>query len=365
MALLDYKCPNCGGAIQFDPGTQEMVCPFCDSVMNVTALQELDEALAQEQAAESIDWGYEGGHWQDGEQEGMVVYSCNSCSGEIIGDETLGATHCPFCDNPVVMTSKFSGSLRPDIVIPFKLGKDRAVQALEQHYLRKRLLPKVFKDKNHIDEVKGIYVPFWLFDANAEAKIEYSATKVRHWSDKDYSYTETSNYRVLREGSIGFVHVPVDGSTAMDDALMESIEPFRMEDGTPFQTAYLAGYFANKYDVDAEQSIDRANQRIKRSTETSFAQTVKGFNSVNARNTNIHLNSGGVTYALLPVWLLSTSWQGKNFIFAMNGQTGKFAGDLPLDKGACRRWFWGITLGIGVAISALIALTWTIQGVLV
>ena len=353
MALQEYKCPNCGGAIQFDPGTQEMICPFCNSKMNIDAVMTMD--LSQNQESESIDWGYEGNSWQDDEQQGMAVYSCQSCAGEIVGDETLGATACPFCGNPVVMTSKFSGTLRPDLVIPFKLGKDAALKALQKHYLGKRLLPKVFKDRNHLDEIKGVYVPFWLFDADADARVEYKGTKTRRWSDSNYNYTETSTFRIHREGSIGFNGVPVDGSTVMDDTLMESIEPYTLSEAVDFQTAYLAGYFANKYDVDSDESITRANERIKNSTRSAFISTVKGYDSVTPINTNINLNSGGVRYALFPVWLLSTSWQGENFVFAMNGQTGKFVGNLPLDKSLYKSWFLKI-FGIAAVVLLIIFL---------
>ena len=355
MALLDYKCPNCGGAIQFNAEAQEMVCPYCDTVMDVAALKAMDADLAQQQQAESIDWGYNGGQWQEGEQDAMAVYTCKSCSGEIVGDETLGATSCPFCGNPVVMTSKFSGALRPDLVIPFKLGKDAALKALQKHYFGKKLLPKVFKDKNHLDEVKGVYVPFWLFNADADAKVTYKGTKVKAWSDSKYDYTETSIYSVYRAGGIGFDSVPVDGSTVMDDALMESIEPYAMKDAVDFQTAYLAGYFANKYDVDANQSIDRANERVKKSTGDAFRSTVTGYNSVTAQSTNIHLKNSGVKYALLPVWLLSTTWQGQNFLFAMNGQSGKIVGNLPMDKKLYKSWFFKI-FGVSAVVLVILSL---------
>ncbi len=116
MALLEYKCPNCGGPIDFNPGAQEMVCPYCDSTIDLEALKAMDELLHEEQTEESTDWGYAGSNWESGEQDGMAVYACNSCGGEIIGDETLGATTCPFCGNRVVISSKFSGTLRPDLV---------------------------------------------------------------------------------------------------------------------------------------------------------------------------------------------------------------------------------------------------------
>ena len=347
--LLEYKCPNCGGAIRFDAGKQEMACPFCNSVIEMEALKAMEEEMSQSQISESVDWEYSGGEWREGEQQGMAVYSCNTCGGEIVGDETLGATSCPFCGTPVVMTSKFAGTLRPDMVIPFKLDKNAALTALQKHYLKKKLLPSVFKDRSHLDEVKGVYVPFWLFDADTDAHIEYKAIKVRRWSDKDYDYREDSVYHVVREGGIGFSQVPVDGSKAIDDTLMESIEPFAMKESVDFQSAYLAGYLANKYDVNADESTPRANERIKNSTASEFAKTVTGYNTVTPQRTNIKLKSGGVRYALLPVWLLSTRWKGQKFTFAMNGQTGKFVGDLPMDKGAFWRWF-GVIFGISAAV---------------
>lgn len=354
MALVEYKCPNCGGPIEFSPGTQELVCPYCGSEINIEALTAMDGDLVQNQESEAINWKYEGDEWGEDEQKGMSVYSCKSCGGEIVGDETLGAASCPFCGSPVVMTSKFSGTLRPDIVIPFKLGKEAALAALQKHYLGKKLLPAVFKDRNHLDEIKGVYVPFWLFDADADARIEYKASKIRSWSDDDYDYTETSVYRLIREGGIGFNQVPVDGSSVIDDTLMESIEPFRMAEAVDFQTAYLAGYFANKYDVGSEESSYRANERIRNSTTEAFSDTISGYSSVTPESTYISLKSGGARYSLLPVWFLSTSWQGQNFIFAMNGQTGKFVGDLPLDKAASRSWFWRI---FGLSAAALLILT--------
>ena len=101
----------------------------------------------------------------------MRSYVCKSCGGEIVGDATTAATACPFCGNPVVMMGQFVGALRPDYVIPFKLDKKAAKAALMKHYGSKRLLPKVFKDQNHIDEVKGVYVPFWLFDTDVDAQV--------------------------------------------------------------------------------------------------------------------------------------------------------------------------------------------------
>ena len=352
-AMQEYKCPCCGGAIAFDSTIQKMKCPFCDTEFAMETLANYDSELKNEKT-DDMEWDAAAGEaWQEGEAEGLRSYVCKSCGGEIIGDENTGATSCPFCGNPVIMMGNFSGSLKPDYVIPFKLDKNAAKEALKRHCEGKRLLPKVFKDENHIDKIKGVYVPFWLFDAVAEADIRYRATKVRLWSDSNYNYTETKHYSVSRGGSVGFEHVPVDGSKNMPDDLMESLEPFDFSKAVDFQTAYLAGYLADKYDVGAEESVTRANERIRRSTEDSFASTAIGYSTVTPEAGSIRLKDNKVKYALFPVWILNTSWEGKNYLFAMNGQSGKMVGDLPLDKGAYKRWLFGLTAVIGAALSVI------------
>ena len=347
--MQEYKCPCCGGAIEFDSGSQKMKCPYCSTEFDMETLALYDAELHSD-AADSMEWETAAGcAWQEGEADGLRTYVCNSCGGEIVGDENTAATACPFCGNPVVMTGQFSGALKPDLVIPFQLDKKAAKAALMRHLSGKRLLPKIFKDQNHIDEIKGVYVPFWLFDTDVDAQVRYRATRVRTWSDSRYDSTETQYYLVHRGGSIGFSNVPVDGSTKMADDLMESIEPYNIADAVDFQTAYLAGYMADKYDVDAEQSIDRANERVKRSTEEAFAATVQGYTTVQADSSNIRLRGGKAKYALYPVWILHTTWQGQNYIFAMNGQTGKFVGDLPVDKSAAAKWTVGLTAAAGAA----------------
>lgn len=351
--LQEYKCPCCGGAIAFDSTLQKMKCPYCDTEFDMETLASYDAGLQQE--ADSMEWeASAGSEWQAGETEHLRSYVCKSCGGEIVGDENTAATSCPFCGNPVVMMGQFSGALKPDLVIPFKLDKNAAKAGLQKHLTGKRLLPKIFKDQNHIDEIKGVYVPFWLFDTDADAQVRYRATKVRSWSDSDYNYTETSFFQVHRDGTVGFEHVPVDGSSKMPDDLMESIEPYDFSDAVDFQTAYLAGYLADKYDVDAEQSTARANERVKKSTEEIFASTVQGYASVQTESSSIQLHGGKAKYALYPVWLLNTTWNGGKYTFAMNGQTGKFVGDLPVDKAAARKWTLGLSAALSVAVYGVV-----------
>ena len=355
---LTYKCPNCGGAIAFDPGAQKMKCPYCDTEFEIETLKGYEEELEGD-SADNMEWQTDAGsEWQQGEADGLCNYSCNSCGGEIVADETTAATKCPFCDNPVIMKGRLSGMLKPDYVIPFKLDKKAAKAAYMRHIEGKRLLPKLFRDQNHIDEIKGIYVPFWLFDAEADANVRYHAEIVHpSYEDSENRYTPTSHYMVQRSGSIGFENVPVDVSEKMADDLMESIEPFDFSEAVDFQTAYLAGYLADKYDVSVEDSRERADKRCAGSLLSALERTVSGYTTCNETSRDIHLKRGKVHYALLPVWILNTRWEGKDFLFAMNGQTGKLVGDLAVSTKRVIGLFGAIAAPlIAISVTALLLL---------
>ena len=350
--LIDFKCPYCDGIIEFDSSIQQMKCPYCDSTFDVQALKDMDEIL-KNAPEDDLNWqDNSNNQWSNSELKGILIYSCESCGGEVIGDDTMGSTSCPYCGSNIVMVGQFAGDLKPDYVIPFKLNKESAKNALNNHLKGKKFLPKVFKDQNHIDEIKGVYVPYWIFNCTADADIIYDAKTIRMWSDSNYNYTETAKYMVNRSGTVDFEKIPVDGSTKMADNLMESIEPFDWKEAVDFQTAYLAGYLAERYDVELEKSKQRANERVKESIKETFIKTVTGYNSVMPTNTSVRIIDGIANYALYPVWILNTSWNGEHYIFAMNGQTGKFVGDLPLDKNAYFRWIImnGFIIGLIICI---------------
>lgn len=349
--LLNFTCPSCGGKVEFNAKLQKMKCPYCDTEYETDALNEAEEAQKNAETSEdSFNWEEKADNvWAEAENGGIKSYICNTCSGEIITDETTAATSCPFCGNPVVMTENLKGLLKPDFVIPFKLDKKQAVEAYKKHITGKKLLPSVFKDRNHIDEIKGVYVPFWLFDASVSGSAQYKATRVRHWSDNNYNYTETKHFSVFRSGNMAFAKIPVDGSSKMADELMESIEPFDFSEAVDFRTAYLSGYFADKYDVGVDESIARANERIKQSTSDALESTVTGYSSVVPSGCNVNMTSGSSKYALYPVWILNTTFNDERFTFAMNGQTGKFVGNLPVDKSKYRKYF-GISAAVGTLI---------------
>lgn len=333
--VLEYKCPCCGGGIAFDSSAQKMKCPYCDTEFELESLKEFEEEYMEadcdpqwdaqnvEQTAQELD----------DEEGSLVSYTCESCGAEIVADQNMAASSCPFCGNPVIIPKKLSGMLRPDLVIPFQLDAKEAKARLRSHLKGKILLPPLFRSENRLQEIRGLYVPFWLYDGDAQAEIRCRATRVRCWNSGDYSYTETRYYLVSRGGKIGFERVPADASKKMDDALMQSIEPFDYSAAVDFQTAYLSGYLADKYDMSSADCAPYANERMRQSTVKSFMSTISGYATCLPEHTDIRLEQGRITYALLPVWILSTKYRGKFYTFAMNGQTGKFVGNLPVDKG--------------------------------
>ena len=358
MAVLqEYKCPCCGGAIAFDPDLQKLKCPYCDTEFELASLQGYDAVLQSTDGDDNIQWESDANEWRDDETEGMRVYVCKSCGGEIVGDESMAATSCPFCGNPVVIMGQYRGDLKPDYIIPFKLDKEAAKAGFRKHLEGKKLLPRAFKTEAKLDSIKGVYVPYWLFDSDIDANIRYRATKVATWADSSYLYTKTSFYSVLRSGNISFEMVPVDGSSKIDNDVTESVEPYRYDDLRDFQTAYLAGFLADRYDVQSEDCRPRANERIKKSTERAFAATVEGYSSVTAEQSNITTKNGSMKYVLLPMWLMATTWNGQNYLFAMNGQSGKFVGNLPCDKGAKNKsFFLSLLIGAGITFGILVLL---------
>lgn len=355
-AVIEYKCPNCGGAMEFDSSSQKMKCMFCDSLFTideVKAFYKNENKSVEENNETPQEDIYVGKQWAKDETENMNIYSCQSCGGEIIGDKNSGSIFCPYCGSNVVVKKQFEGALRPEYVIPFKLDKEMAKDQYKKHLEGKRLMVKQFKSENYIDEIKGVYVPFWLFSSRVDAAFNYNATRVRTWSDSKYHYTETKFYDITRAGTLDFALLPVDGSEKMPDDIMESIEPFDFSEAVDFETAYLAGYFADKYDVTAQQAVRRSDMRSRKTTEDVFRSTISGYNTVIQKDSKVGIKNETAKYVLYPVWLLSSTYNNEKYMFAMNGQTGKFVGNLPLDKKAYWKWF--LTLGtLSAAVTALL-----------
>lgn len=355
--LTNYQCPNCNGPLTFDPKIQKLKCDSCGSTFTTDEIDKyfyehnkeaasLDES-EQKSAAETLQWTKE-------EAQQLRAYNCPSCGAQLITDTTTAATSCPYCGNPTVVPSQFEGSLKPDYIIPFKLVKDDAINHLKQFYQGKPLLPRAFTSSNHIEEIKGVYVPFWLYDGKAEAHIRAHATQSQSYRTRDEIVTTTQHFRVERDGTVDFKMVPADASSKMPDDFMDSIEPFDYSELVPFQMSYLPGYLADKYDVSSDEDANRVDYRIKNSALQQINQTINAYVSYVPEKQDVRIFPQNVHYAFLPVWMLTTQYNGKSYMFAMNGQTGKMIGDdLPIDNTKMIGIFLGITI-VGIVLLFLI-----------
>ncbi len=338
-SLKIYRCPNCGGAMKFSEHSGFLQCEYCGNQCRAEEAEEHRDAQEIHTVSAENPWGA-------GEEECLNEYSCPSCGAHLMCDENTAATNCPYCGSPVILQGKLSGSLKPDLVIPFKLDKEAAKTRLKQFYRRKPFLPGAFSDKNHIEELKGVYVPFWLFDAHAEGNAAFSASSTRRWREGNYEITETKYYDAERAGAMDFVKIPADGSRKMPDAYMDGIEPFLYQDLQAFSPAYLSGFLADKYDVGEQECSERVRGRTRNTIEEALRETVRGYDRVTMTRGDFQVSLSKASYVLLPVWILLTNWQGNQFMFAMNGQTGKLVGELPLDQKRYKGWFFGLFGGL-------------------
>ena len=373
--VTNYQCPACTGPLHYSAKSGKLECDYCGSSFDVADIEALyaqkeAEAAAAKEAADAKaeaakaeapagdgDWDTSGlsSDW-GADADSLRVYTCPSCGAELICDETTAATSCPYCGNPTVVPGQFSGALKPEFVLPFKMTKDDAVQALRAHYRGKPFLPRSFTAGNHIEQIQGVYVPFWLFDGGAEGSASYRASNTSVYETGDYEVTETMHYDVFRAGSLAFEKIPVDASSKMPDDHMDSIEPFDYTQMQPFSTAYLPGYLADRYDEDADACAERAYRRMYNSTANALHATTGGYSEIHPISENINVDMTHAHYALLPVWMLHTRWKDKDFLFAMNGQTGRLIGDLLVDKSRVAAWFAGISLPLMAVLAFLLLL---------
>ena len=359
--VTNFQCPACTGPLQFSEKTGKLQCEYCDSSFTTEEMDAIYGEKERKSEKQPVppeenwdtsdlksDWGEEGKH--------LKAYNCPSCGAELICEETTAATHCPYCGNPSIVPGRLEGALRPDYVIPFEISKEQALGKLKAHFQKKPFLPSPFLDKHQLEKTQGVYVPFWLFDGQVSGNCTYHATRTHVSRHGNEEVTTTNHYMVQRGGRMAFEKVPVDGSKKMSDAHMDAIEPYDYDRMKPFSVSYLPGFLADRYDVSAEDCQSRADSRCENSFDGALQATILGYQTCVRHQRDVKLHRGKVHYALLPVWLMHVKWEGKDYLFAVNGQTGKLAGDLPVCKKKVAAWFGAVTGVLGVLGSLLVPL---------
>ena len=333
--VKEQKCPNCGGALRFDPEKGRLVCDHCGTEIELTAAGQASDQME----VQGFDFGGLNEQATDPNAAALPVYNCVSCGAEVIAPAEQVALTCPYCGNNIVLTDKVSGKLRPDGVIPFRIASNELPDAVSRFYRGKKLLPKSFFSESSMGKVTGVYIPFWSFSGRMSGTLRYNASNTRSHRSGDYIVTDTDHYALTRDVSVDFNDIPVDASSKIENDLTESLEPFRMEDVKPFDMRYLAGFTADRFDQAQDDIAERARQRMYTTAlAASSARATAGYGSANRTGGELRADVRA-RYLLLPMYLFSIRFGEKDYRFAVNGQTGKVVGDLPTDKSVSRAYF--------------------------
>lgn len=321
MEVLDNKCPSCGAKITFNPKNQKWDCEYCGSKFTLEEMKKYNNA-SSDKANKKVE--------KKKKLEPLDIYHCKNCGAEVMADETTTATFCLYCGSTTILKDRIDDGIAPTKVIPFKKVKEDAVSAFKGLYKGRPLMPKLFNKEENIEKITGVYIPFWTYDLEASGGINFDATDIKTWSDYNYRYTKTDRYSCKRDSYMRFNKILVDGSSRFDDDLMDSIEPFDFKDLVEYNHAYLSGFLAEKYDVDSNEAIKRANKRAM-NTAVSMAEATVIHQTKTVTNNHLQITKLADDYILLPVWMVNIKYKDKNYTFAMNGQTGEIVGNIPLD----------------------------------
>lgn len=352
-AVLEFKCPCCNASLVFTGASQQMKCEYCDNTFDIDTLRACSESDTPDNDPDIVWDSVSEENWSEDDRSHIRTFLCDACGGVLITDDHTAATFCPYCGNAAILPDRLSDSLKPEGVIPFKTTKEDAKNAFLSLCKHKPLLPRCFLEQQHVEKITGIYVPFWLYDCNAELKGSYRGTRVHSWSDSRFIYTKTDHYLLRRHSGASYCRIPMDGSSKMEDAFMESIEPYDYNDLVSFEMAYLSGFLADKYDVESKAGEDRIRQRVETAMNDQLQSSFLGYASVIPASRQITIDHSKASYVLLPVWLLNTRYQGKTYTFAMNGQTGKMTGHFPSCPKKTAAWFCGIWAAAAALVSLI------------
>lgn len=295
-----FKCQNCGGNVVYSPEKKAMYCPHCEGIESQN---------------------------KTGEDVGEV---CANCGAPLQPGEYTSASKCEHCGCYVIFDGKVQGAYEPNLIIPFQVGKEAAKDILKKEFKKRPFTPSGFLSEAALEKMEGIYVPFWLYDYIADCSFEGEGTKVRSWVSGNMRYTETSFFRVVRELQVDFDKIPVDASVAMDDSIMDLMEPYGYQALEKFQEKYMSGFFSEVFNASPEQLEPRAKQKAGKDSEALLQETLSGYQTLKTFRRNVNLKRDGLYYSLFPVWVYTYQYHNEKYIFYINGQTGKVIGKTPV-----------------------------------
>ena len=343
MSVVSCKCPNCDGGMVFSPDNQQFLCEYCGTVLTMpeaeaVANQADSPAKEPQEPTQPDEFGAQG-------------YSCPSCGAEVFTDDSTAATFCFYCHNPVILSGRLDGALRPDNVVPFAVSREQAEQKFLSWCKSKWFIRKDFYSTVQMEKLVGVYFPYWMADTDCESHMEATAQELRVWRAGDTEYTETSTYRLERAGRLRFAQMTFPGIQRPDMALADSAGPFDCGNMQDFSMPYLSGFQAEKRGIESQALEEEMRRQVGEYAQTLLRDTIhRSGVTVNSCTTNI--TGSQWRYLLLPVWMMTCRYGSSIYYFALNGQSGKISGRLPVSPQ--RLAILGAAVGVATFVLSLL-----------
>ncbi len=323
----DKKCPRCGGVMDFDPATGGLKCPYCDYEQEIKKEEEQPESaqelnLAEADKLENCDWGVE-----------KKTVLCKSCGAESVYDVLEISAVCPFCGSNQVMEAADKKTMAPGGVIPFKITDKQASQLFQNWIKRKWFCPKLAKESAKAKSFKGVYLPYWTFDAQTISEYKADYGKDRRVKRGDQVQIVTDWYATQGTYEEDFDDELICATTNQNQSMLMGIEPYNTAENKSYKPEYIAGFAAERYALGVKDAWEMAKNSIKNKLHSSVTTKIRSrYGADRVRNLVIHTRYAGITYKylLLPVWISSYKYKDTVYKFMVNGQTGKVSGKIPI-----------------------------------
>ena len=313
LSAESVKCPTCGSNIVYEPELGSMMCRNCGNIYSPDTME------SRGSLGISKEHDYMGDSDVSGDDKKRHEIVCNSCGATLIADENTMSTMCPFCGSPALITRRMTREFKPDYIIPFKIDKDQA-KTIAKNWLNTRsYVPWGFKNKCRLTNMTALYVPFWLLDCVVHSEM---------------GGTGKIGGRALEVNAKMAYHVkgvPFDASVKIANKLMEAIEPYDYKDMVRFESKYLQGFYADKYDQVPTDITNRIVRRIDKFSRDEIGLISHRYQEFEVRSEKnlTWMSDASVKYCLLPVWFMTVEFEGSTYQFAINGQTGEASGQVP------------------------------------